>query len=677
MVFLGVFAAKIFAQEEDVELDKIVVTPYRYEQTLSKTASSVSVITTKEITNSNAENVVDLLRPVPGVTVRDWYGNGTKVDVDIAGYGEQAALNVLVLVDGRRVNDVDLSGVDWSQIPLDQVERIEIVRGGSGGVLYGDNASSGVINIVTKKGYGKPKLNLRMEYGSYDMNKQTISLGGELDKRLSYWLYGGRSATNGYRNNSFDKSNNFASKFNYKINDVSAIHFESGFYASTYGMPASLNQSVIDQYSRRYARYGNDHTNGKDYYFVVGPKVECPGLGSFEVDFNYRQKDIDSYFLTSGLDTLQNKIETFGVTPKYTLGNSIFNHGNKLIAGIDFCRSLYNSQTLYYSNTISPNLNGTVNQYTNINKNSFGNYLQDEFSVSEKLVLVGGYRYELARYTFGYHDNDLHGYGASPDQDNKVEPHMKAFNTGIVYTYKDDSSTFLNIGKSFRFPEVDEFTFTDQNWQKQLDTTLKPQSSLNYQLGIRHKLSERTTGSLSLFRINVKDELYLNAKDFLSFGSWIGKNQNYDKTVHEGVEASLDTKLNDWVALSGNYTFTNAYFDGGQYSGNKIPLVPQNKGSVGLRLFFPNNISFNMIGVYVGKRYFLNDQSNAYSQLNGYMIADTNLSWHCNDLTVTFGVNNLFNKQYSEFAGVTVDNGVKFYYPSPERNFGLKLDYKF
>jgi iron complex outermembrane receptor protein len=662
---------------EDVYLDKIVVTPYRYGEALSKTATSIDVITETEISDSIAQDTVDVLRPVSGVMVRDLYGNGTKSVVDIGGFGEQGALNVLVLIDGRRANDVDLSGVDWSQIPVGQVERIEVLRGGTAAVLYGDNASSGVINIITKKGYGSLKAKLEVEGGSYSANGQSFSLGGEKDK-LSYWLYAGRHATEGYRNNSFDKRSDFASKFEYKFNNTISAHFNSGFYNFSYGMPASLNQNVIDQYGRRYARYGDDHTNGKDFYFVFGPKVEIFKSDLITLDFSYRQKDFDSYFLSSGLDSLKNEIETFGLTPKYTCDASIMGRDNKFITGFDFYRYIYTSQALYFSKTVNTNLNNRVNQYSNVNKNSYGWYLQDEYSLLKKLSLVGGYRYEMARYTFGYHDNDLHGWGSSPDQDEKTVYGVNSFNAGVVYSYDDNMSVFANASQSFRFPEVDEFSYTDTNWQKRLDTELKPQTSINYQIGIRNNLNEKVKSSISMFRMDVKNELYFDAKDLLSFGSWIGRNHNYDKkTIHEGVEATLEAKLCNWVSLLGNYTFTNAYFDGGRYSGNKIPQVPQHKASMGLRFALLKNFTFNITGTYVGDRYFMNDQANAYSTLNSYTVADAKLMWRHKDLSASFGVGNLFNKLYSEQAGVTVDTGVKFYYPSPARNFSFKMDYSF
>lgn len=669
----GVWAEEPSAEtgESLVELDKIVVTPYRYEEALSNTPSSVTVITSGEIKDANAQRVVDGLRTIPGVTVSDFYGTGVAAAVDMAGFGASAAVNVLVLIDGRRVNNVDLSGVDWSQVPLDQVERIEVINGGSAGVLYGDNAFSGVVNIITRKGSGKPKLSMEADYGSYDMNKQKLSLKGALDNRFSYWLNAGRESTNGYRENTFYKANDFASKLEYDFNDASSMHFNSGFHASTFGLPGALFQHHINERGRRSARYGEDHVNNKDYYFVLGPKLKDPDFGGLTSDFTFRRTDSDAYFLTSHNPTRKNEILTFGATPRYTLDKEIFGCNNKIVAGLDFYRYYYHSNQYFFNNEI-------LKDSTLVKKTSIGGYLQDEFNLFRKLVMVAGYRYEAARYVFAYHDSDT-GFGHPfPDQDKKALPTMQAFNSGLVYTYKDDSSVFLNAGRTFRFPEVDEFTFQDINFQQQLNTDLKPQSAINYQFGARHKFSDKLMFNISFFRMNVSDELYFNPNGG-PFG--FGQNENYDSTVHQGIQSSIEARLRDRASFFLNYTFTDAYFDGGVYGRNKIPMVARHKGSVGFRFNLPKSITLNVTGTYVGSRYFINDTPNALSQLNGYTVCDTNLSWSHRDLTVTFGINNLFNKQYSEYGVFGFDSSTflmdKAYYPSPGRNFSLRLDYSF
>jgi len=674
---LSLVVSPLFAAyDEPVDLDKIVVTPYRYEETLENTAASVTVITQQKITDSNAKTMADLLKAVPGVTVKDVYGNGIKASVDIAGFGDQGLLNVLVLVDGRRINNVDLSGVDWSQIPLERVEKIEVIRGGVAAVLYGDNAASGVINIITKKGKGKPELRLKTLVGSYALDGEKLSLAGSIDDKFSYSLYGGHEATNGYRKNSFIKSKDFASKLEYTFNDGLSAHFNSGYYYSTYGMPGSLWQEYIDQHGRRFAKHGEDHANNTDYYFMLGGKTETADWGNFEIDFSYRQNDTDSYFPISKLNTQINKIDTIGITPKYTLKKSMLERDNKLIAGLDYSRVYFRSDKFNRLN------DGDPRNFTRTDKTSLGSYLQDEFSLFEKWILIGGYRHEQARYAFNYHDFT----GFNPDIDKKLRPEEEIYNGGLVYNYQEDSSAFFNAGKSFRFPEVDEFTYNDSSWQQQLNTSLKPQSSMNYQLGLRHKFSNRLRGDFSFFRMNVKDELYYN-----STGGPLaaGQNENYDKTVHQGMEASFEAKLIDWINILGNYAFTDAYFDGGQYDQNEIPLVPRHKASAGLKFLLLKDLAVNLTGNYVGKRYFLNDQANTYSRLNGYMVTDMNILWSHKDLSIAFGVSNLLNKKYSEYAGVVVADswesstgitwpaGTRFYYPSPERNFNLRVEYKF
>ena len=86
---------------EEINLERIVVTPSRYAQEIGNSASSISVVDAQEIGSSNANTIPDVLRGVPGIMVRDYYGNASKVFVDTRGFGEQGALDTLVMVDGR------------------------------------------------------------------------------------------------------------------------------------------------------------------------------------------------------------------------------------------------------------------------------------------------------------------------------------------------------------------------------------------------------------------------------------------------------------------------------------------------------------------------------------------------------------------------------------------------
>jgi iron complex outermembrane receptor protein len=139
------------------ELEEIVVTATREEDEIRKTPKNVTVITSEDIEQASSNNIVDLLARESNVNLRSFFGHDKGAGVDIRGMGDTYVSNVVVVVDGFRLNSPDLSGPDFSSIPLDQIERIEIVRG-AGSVLYGDGAVGGVVNIITKKGAQEPEL---------------------------------------------------------------------------------------------------------------------------------------------------------------------------------------------------------------------------------------------------------------------------------------------------------------------------------------------------------------------------------------------------------------------------------------------------------------------------------------------------------------------------------------
>src|SRR3954465_12315815 len=130
-----------FASAQD---DAVVVEATRFPQDVRRLPASVSVITGEDISRSAARTLPELLNEQVGFTMKDFYGNNAAItSMDLRGFGVTGPQNTLILLDGRRLNDFDLSGVQWSAIPLASVERIEILRG-TGAVLYGDNASPGV-----------------------------------------------------------------------------------------------------------------------------------------------------------------------------------------------------------------------------------------------------------------------------------------------------------------------------------------------------------------------------------------------------------------------------------------------------------------------------------------------------------------------------------------------------
>ena len=229
------------ASDETVTMGEVVVTGTRTQEQIEKVPANVTVITHKEIEDSNAKDVPDLLQTQVGVTVQNLLGNGKKVNVGLRGFGETDPYNTLVLVDGRRVNEIDLSGVDWTQIPLDQIERIEIVRG-MGSVLYGDNAVGGVINIITKTPGKTPHAKVGFTSGSYGRNKESVSLSGGQDK-VAASLFAAYDSTNGYRENNMFRAKDLGAKIVLDPSDMLRFNISGSHHSDKYG---TLFQPILN-----------------------------------------------------------------------------------------------------------------------------------------------------------------------------------------------------------------------------------------------------------------------------------------------------------------------------------------------------------------------------------------------------------------------------------------------
>ncbi|MCF7873318.1 MAG: TonB-dependent receptor [Candidatus Omnitrophica bacterium] len=653
-------------QESAIRLEEIVVTPYRYPQKVQKAPVSIGVITQEDIKKSNAQTIPDVLRTQAGLVVRDYYGTGTRVAVDLRGFGETAGSNTLVLVDGRRVNEIDLSGVDWNQIPLDRVEKIEIARG-SHSVLYGDNAVGGVINIITKKGKGDLNFEIDTVGGSYDMNKQKIYLSGSQNE-FSYFLGANRHYTKGYRENSFYEGNDFSGRFTYNFSDFLSLGLSGGYNDSDFGLPGALRESDLDNRSRRDTKYPDDEVSQTDWFTDLNIEINPTSDFQINTHFSFRRKKVDNDLRSSSYIWKSN-IDTFGFTPSFKLEKEIFGRESVLTGGID----LYHSESEMddYSFYGLSFYEGSKMRETDINKKTIGYYLQNEISLFDYLIFNAGYRYEKAKYSFNSQPISgawtMDPFWSDTKVNEKLSVSEEALNVGLNYIYNDFSRLFIRFSKGYRLPATDEYYSI---WAAPpVNTDLCPQSFDSYEIGLAHGFSSNISIELTLFNMNIKNELYY---DPISF-----ENRNYDKTRHRGVEFGFSWKPLEQLSFLSSYTYTSASFRGGDYNRNQIPMVPHHKASLSSTWQINKNWQLSTVLNYTGRRYFISDQSNEYPKMKDYLTVDLKGSYRFGNNRVFAGINDVFDKKYSEYGAISTMYNERGYYPSPGRNFIAGCSFRF
>ena len=642
LAFFVLFPVYLVAQEKEVTLEKVVVTATRDMEEIRKIPANVTVISKKEIEESNAQTVIDVIKDEVSVVGRDLYGTGKSASVDIRGFGETGPLNTLVLVDGRRVNEIDLSGVDWSQIPLDQVERIEIVRG-SGSVLYGDNAVGGVINIITKKPEKPFSANAELAGGSYGYIKGSSSVSGKWGP-LSAILNADYSSTEGYRENGFLRAKNIGGKVIYDLNENISFNYNGGFHQDDSGLPGGFPMAIYKEHRRATLR-PDDNAETEDWYSSFGMNAKLWDWGRIQADLSYRRRGVADFFRSFSFEDKRN-LSTWSFTPRYILEKTLWIFPNKLTFGFDFYRSdsVVFSESIFGSNRLE------------VEKRATGVYLLDEFSILKSLILSLGLRQEWVSYDFSQD---------SPVAKGKVRGHEPAYSVSLDYLFGNKSSAFFSFKRSFRFPVSDELI---QFFPTFLNPTIKPQTGYHYEAGVRHAFTDQIEANLTLFWIDLHDEIFFNPETFT--------NENFPKTRRLGIEVGAKAKPLPWLLVWGNYSYIKPTLRAEPFSGNDIPGVPRCKITLGVDIDFGKGFLFNVKGTGVGSRHFISDWRNQFDRLDAYYTLDAKLSYSWKGLKAFVGVSNITNQKYAEYGAVNF-LGTQSLYPSPERNFFGGVSYTF
>jgi iron complex outermembrane receptor protein len=647
------------------DLGEILITPSRTEEFSSNITKNSSVVSSEDIKDENPSKIQDIVSTRAGVTYSGYTGTPKDNNLDIRGFGEAGLSNVLVLIDGRRTNQIDLSGADLSQIDMNSIERIEITRG-PGSVLYGDNASGGVMNIITKKGRTKDTVEYLQKYGSFRSWEEYVSVSGNhpfLDHFSSYSY----KKTDGYRLNGGYEAKETFSRFTVKPASFFDLDTSFGYHRDWYGQPGALYYDNIRQIGRQGSRFPNSRAKTEDSYITAVPRLYGEVLNGefvFSCLTSYRLRRSDSASVGFGTYESDHHITSLDLRPKAEINSAFFDGflDNKFVAGLD----VFSAKDEFLSGDIA-----FTKSQLDITKNTLGVYASDNMLLGGRYLLNGGVRGEWAEYYFDQFQ-PASSYSTR-------SPREIAWDCGTGYKYNERSLVYANYARSYRFPTSDEFfqsAYEYLDWwtgavtvfPAVLNTGLKQQTGNNYEIGVKDHSFDLLSANACYFLMDMKNEIYYDPIQY--------RNMNYHRTIHHGFELEARLDVMKKVSPFVSYTFEKAFFSGGVYAGKKFPLVPENKLSAGVDITPAKGLMVDLITNFVGERYLASDQTNSSPRLKSHITLDMNVSYEIKYVRVFASLKNICDELY--YSNGTKDwQGNSAYYPAQGRTFewGVSLSF--
>lgn len=617
-----------YSYAETQSLPEVVVTSSRTESSSLLIPMGVTVITSDEIQNSGARHANEALRWIVGVTSRINSAGGKDQTLDLRGFGEASASNQVILVDGIRQNEGDMEGNSLSWIPIEMIERIEIVRG-SGSVLYGEGATAGTFNVITKTNAAKDGGNVSFVRGSYQTSEERIS-AVKVNGPIQLFFSGLKSDTDNHRENFASHVDGGSIK---GIWTDTALRLSLGLSSNNEknGLPGGITLS--DFYlnpEKSYKKLDNGSTR-TDQLTVRAETLQ--GIWHSGIDINRRLKQINSNYVDDGYTTRNaNQSTRIGMRAWRDWDDSL--GLNRLLVGYD-------------NENWTQDRDGTsqINQYSN------AVYLRNEMLLkSSKTSLFAGVR----RTVF-----DRVGRG---DVDGSVNEKNTSWETGISQNLSDFSELYLRLGKSFRLPNGDEFLCYQIYGTCPTITVnmLQTQQSKDTEIGLKVN-SNPVIWSVKAYRHSLTNEISIGP-DYFS-------NINLDPTRRQGIEFESRTNLHSKITLIGNLAYRQSTFINGIYSGSEIPFAPRRTVFASMQYQIESNQLLTARANWTDKQRISGDFSNScQDQIPSYATIDTRYAYSHERWTYSAAVMNMTDKKYYNLR-TRCDANLKSIYPEAGRTF--------
>lgn len=637
-------------------LPQIVVSGSRFEESIDRIPANIQVITKEQIQQSSSNNLAEVLQQIGNVSMGNQTGSllGIGATPDLGGYGANAASNTLILLNGVRLNPIDQSSAPLNTVPLSAIERIEIVNGGAS-VQFGNNATGGVINIITKEG-AEQASQATVSYGSFGTLIADTSLL-KRENNTSIALSANSSKTNGWRENSDELSNAFNGRLTQHLGGLNKVFIEANAYHMQTSFPYIIKGAEVGR---------------GDPYFTSDKK----GNGIVQDGSGVRAgvtKEVDKYFLfemevaygnTSSLTpyndtaytsmTLADKRQ-FDLTPRLKAN---WGGWGSTIIGYD-----YNNSDAGGSS--SDSFIGNSASHVKLRNQSV--YLMQRFPVNEVIELLGGIRRQKQDISLTtLNKSDLSGM-TIPDGDYLSSFAANAYNFGVNYRYAIGQRLYAKYDQSYRFANTDDYyTFNPVTYQNfTTGVILRPQINKTVELGGDFTFGQSKL-NLGIFQTNTQDEIRYDAVNYT--------NVNDDNIRRTGISLNDNTVINSRLNIGFGARYQRVSYSSGVNNGYLVPLVPQLLLNLRAKYQVTNQLAFGGVINYLGAQYYDADQTNAVNQMPAYAFGDIYAQYRAGAWEGRMTFKNVTNTKYAMYGNYY---GSYNYQPAAPRIFFATLKYNF
>ncbi len=548
-VFLFSLAAIIWAESgargEEVELGQIVVTATRTEVEISDSPQSISVITKEEIMSSPDWTIPEVIQRATGVQINQ---TGPIGGLNTASIRGSEAGQVLIMIDSRRINDAQNGQFDLSNLPLtkDEIERIEVLRGGASG-LYGSDAMGGVINIITKAPSKEPSIWASSSFGRFGTQDYNLSSRWKPGP-FGYGLFASRGRSDGYRPNSDYDSWVLGGELYYDLPWKGEIKLSARNVQKEIGVPGTITFTDPDDREK-----DNITQLDLDYRDKIGSTVTL----DFKGWQNINRQTFDSG--TQGPDVGPPVVHKSYATGGYLQATASIGSANLVTGGVEAIQNRLESDVV----GVHQDTTGAI-------------YLQDEIEVGKPLAVTLGLRYDY---------NSLY--------QNQWDPRA-----GVLLRLPWDFRLRASVARSYRAP-----TFNDLYWPPSAFTAgnpnLQPEKAWSYELG-----GEKKFGNLAVVKVT---GFYRDVTDLILWApgpDFVYRPSNVQTAHIWGGETELVFYPLKGLSIPLNYSYL---YPQDASTGEPITNKPKHIINAGVEYVTPYGLKANLKGRYV--QFYINDTS--------------------------------------------------------------------